>query len=224
MFLSNRMVFSLATLCLSTLLTGCFDRTADSPGLTPLLTERVSEIPFAQNEPTEFSAEVVITTGSSEIVRGYARKGNDWKLTIFGDDGNPVTEFVNAETKLQVNHSAKTSFEASTPGPGFEPDAIQEMTLLALREKQYTRFEKLGSDGPVERFRAINSGSAGDSTVIHYDTNLRMIVKQEFQRPVGDTLITYELRNVRLEVPDETFRVPAGYKRVSVSNSSRAEE
>ena len=52
------------------------------------------------------------------------------------------------------------------------------------------------------------------TTTLSFDTKLNMVVSQEFTAEDGSVTVKYEMRNIKLEVDDELFQVPAGYRKV----------
>jgi len=94
-------------------------------------------------------------------------------------------------------------------GPDTQPPFIADLTTSLLNEKEPAKFEKLGTEGTLERYTVTVEGSASASTVV-YDANIKMVVRHEF-----DGGFAFEMRNFTLEVDDAIFTVPSGYRKVA---------
>jgi len=74
---------------------------------------------------------------------------------------------------------------------------------------QLAKFEKLGVEGTLERFKVNVDGSDVSSTII-FDTQIKMVVRHAFEGGFA-----FEMRNFTLEVDDAIFAVPRGYRKVA---------
>lgn len=185
----------------------------DSPRPPVAVPTPQTDTPFAVREPVEFSADFVTIAGGTETRRGYARKGNSWKFTIYdGDDA--ASETIQNGKQIVVDHKRRV-FAETSERVGFDPDFVQEMTVRNLREREYTNFEDLGLDGNLRKYRATIRANNTSSAVIYYDENLKMITRQEFFASGTDPELVFEMRNISFEVSDDAFRIPAAYRKIS---------
>lgn len=209
---------------------GAADPAAPPPG------GAVSEIPFATAEPEIFQAEFVITTGSpaagiEKTERRIAVARSGFKLRYDYPTGLTFLQTGENETFLIDNRSRV--YAAGRPASGDKtaadlPAGQQELrdflTTKWLTEKHDPKFEDLGpADDGLRRYRIVAEGGENNSEILIYvDEKLQMPVRQEFYAAAAtgsdrkDPLYTMELRGVRLAVDEKLFRLPAGYRRVSL--------
>ncbi len=217
MFLSNRPAFTIILFAVVAV-SGCGWWGTDSDRPSALVSKTPSDIPFSLAEPDEFRADFFVIADGVESKRSYARKGLKWKLVLFDTDG-PVSAIINTDVKLLIDHRRRVYAETADKASGFEPDFIQEMTVRVLREREYTSFADLGIEGSVRRYRATLRDRENSPSIIHYDENLKMIIKQEFFLSSDDATETpvfvYEMRNVEFDVPDTLFAAPENYRKIT---------
>lgn len=214
MFLSNRSPIVIVFLVLAWLPACSWFGSGDTPQPLVSVPTPQTDTPFAVREPEEFSADFVTIAGGTETRRGYARKGSSWKFVIYDAD-DPISETIQNGKLILIDHKRRVFAEA-VEQIGFDPDFIQEMTVRILREREYTSFEDLGSEGSIRRYRAAIRGQETSPSIIHYDESLKMITKQEFFQNSGETpVFVYEMRNVELEVPEAVFIPPANYRKIT---------
>lgn len=212
MFLSNRLPIAIIFLALA-LQTACsWFGSGDSQRPPAALPTPQTETPFSTLEAEEFSADFFTIADGTETRRGYARKGSSWKFVIYDADG-PVSETIHNGNQILVDHKRRVFAEA-TERIGFDPDFIQEMTIRALREREYTNYEDLGVTGNVRKYRATVRAKETSSAVIFYDENLKLITRQEFFTSSTEPELVFELRNISLEVSGAVFVVPDKYRKV----------
>lgn len=216
MFLSNPSKNWLGFVVLALVLSGCAWWNGGSKP-EPVTSEPISDIPFSTREPDAYQAFMITTSGSLEEKRFFARKGNKWRLDLYDGD-QARSGIIESEGRFLVDHRRKsfTAVEA-TAKTGGDPDFLQEMTLELLRQHKYTRFEDLGIDGSVRKYRAVVGGSDASAAMIYYDESIGLIVRQEFieqGESGGSVHFKFELRDLKLDVADDTFKIPDGYKKV----------
>jgi hypothetical protein len=221
MVLSNPVKIFAPVLLVVLLLSACSRGHEDDDIPSPPVAEVQSDIPFSAKEPVEFEAEIVVTSDLHTTLSYYARKGGRWRYDFFVGDRR--FSIVQAETLYSIDHERKLYAEG-TAGNGLqnEPEFVNDMTFGLLKRRIYSSYEKLAAEGDVTKYRVTAGDSAGAETVIHYDESLGLIVKQEFGRTSSDTdaiptaMLTFELKNIRLEVHDSVFELDAGYKKVAL--------
>ena len=172
-----------------------------------------SEIPFDAREPEVFQADLVTTAARTETRVRYARKGANWRLDTFAG-GSPERSMIGTEKRIHIDHRAKTYTEApSGGGPAERPAFVTDLTQSLLNQKQHAKFEKLATGGTAERYRVTVEGST-TPWIVTYDAGIKMITRQEPESPTPGGFV-FEMRGFTLEVSDDLFRVPSGYRRVA---------
>ena len=215
MFLSNRPATLLILLLACAAVHAC---TWPGGGEIPASASQVveppkSEIPFETKEPETFQADFVTTAAGTESRVRYARKGTDWRLDTFAGDA-PSRTVISADKRIHIDHPSKTYAEAPFGGgPAERPAYVTDLTQTLLNQKQHAKFEKLATDGPVERYRATVERST-TPWIITYDTSTKMVTRQEPETPSPGGFV-FEMQRFTLEVSDDRFRIPAGYRKAA---------
>jgi len=224
MFLSNAagyfVLFALFTACV-----GCgFWQDKAEPGTSIASTEaRVT--PFSTKEPETYQAEIVITAGGIERRIFTARKGAMRRVDYdFGTSEQKT--FLQSEGDYVVSDALKI-YAAKSPGkemPG-STELENDVTDNLLNRRHDTNFENLGRENGISRFRAVPADSDSSESIIFVNDVLGLPVRQEFYSidPAGQRMLQYtsELRDVRLDVDDALFTVPAKFRKVSMIEFSR---
>jgi hypothetical protein len=210
MFLSNQQAAALVILSIVCVAAGCswFVGSEVPANSNAAVSPPGSGIPFETKEPETFQAYFITIAGGTETRSHFAKKAGRWRLDSFDADG-PTRSIIQGQTLAYIDHTRKQYSEPPTNGPDAQPAFLQDLTTSLLHPKQPAIFEKLGADGSLERYRVTTEGSNTASTII-YDTTIKMIVRNEF-----DGGFAFEMRNFTLEVSDEVFQVPSGYRNVA---------
>lgn len=194
--------------------------TGEAPAYAPKTIEPPkSEIPFETIEPDTFQADLITTAAGTETRVRYARKGANWRVDTF-TGGSPSHSLIAAETRVHINHRSRTYSEApSGGGPAERPAYHTDLTQTLLNQKQHAKFEKLTAEGAVERYRVTVEGSS-TPWIVSYDTAIKMVTRQEPEThsPGG---FVFEMRGFNLDVSDDLFRIPAGYRKVAWTEFSK---
>jgi len=215
MFLSNRLTPVLSLLLAFAILQAC---TWPGGGEMPASASQVveppkSDIPFETKEPETFQADFITAAwGVNSRVR-YAREGTDWRVDTF-DGEAPRRSIISTDKQIHIDHKAKTYAEApSGGGPAERPSYVTDLTQTLLNRKDHAKFEKLGADAGLERYRVTIDGSTSP-WIVTYDTSIRMVTRQEPESasPGG---FAFEMRGFTPNVSDAVFEVPAGYRKVA---------
>lgn len=193
---------------------------SNSPGASAV-SEIKSEIPFATVEPQIYQVEVTITSGGTDRKIFIARNG-ERRATVYNPgDENAVTrlDYANGAT-FTVYNAGKTYVETAPGENADEAGANDFLTTERLNQKTAARFENLGAENGLTKFRArLGDGESANSEVLmFYDENLKMIVRQEFYAGDGERkTLTYsiELKNFKTEPDAHFFELPKDYRRVS---------
>lgn len=210
MVLSNQQAAVLVILLIVCIAAGCSWFGGSEPPTNSPTTVAPPEtgIPFETKEPETFQADFVTIAGGSESRSRFAKKLGRWRFDSFDAEG-PTRSIIQGPTLVYVDHSSKQYSEPPTSGPDAQPPFLADLTTSLLHPKQPAKFEKLATDGNVERYKVTADGSNTPSTIV-FDTTIKMMVRHEF-----DGGFAFEMRNFTLEVDDAIFQVPNGYRKVA---------
>jgi hypothetical protein len=210
MFLSNPQAAAVALSLLIITAAGCsWFRSSDPVSLTPTaVAPPESGLPFETSEPATYQADFVTIATGSESRSHFARKEGKWRMDTFA--GEKITRsIISANTLAYIDHTTKQYSEPPVTGPDLQPPFITDLTTSLLSEKQPAKFERLGVEGTLEKYKVSVNGSDVSSTII-FDTQIKMVIRHEFEGGFA-----FEMRNLTLEVDDGVFAVPSGYRKVS---------
>lgn len=218
MFLSNPVKAIPFVIFLSLIVGGCPWRQGPENTAVPVIAEPKSDIPFPTKEPEVFQADVVRGTDTRSELSFYARKNGKWRYDFFLNEDRRLSK-LHTDKMYSVDHGKKVYAEepvgqTSTAGPDF----VNDLTFGLLHKREYSKFEDLGRDGNLRKFRVKIGDSPAGESIIYFDEALGLIVKQEFIVD-GSVSFRLELKNVSLEVHDSLFKLPQGFKRISWEES-----
>ena len=215
MFLSNRLASVSTLFIFCAMAAGCswFGGSEKAASASPVIQPPKSEIPFETKEPEIFQADFITSAGGVEAKTHYARKGANWRFDTF-DKEKPGRSIISTDKQTHIDHRSKSYSEPpSGGGPADRPAFVNDLTQTLLNRKEHARFEKLGTDGTLERYRVTVEGSS-TPFIITYDANAKMVTRQESESPTGDGFV-FEMRGLTLDVSDDIFKVPSGYRKIS---------
>lgn len=215
MFLSNRPASVSILILFCAMAAGCswFGEGEKAASASPAIEPPKSEIPFETKEPATFQADFITSAGGVETKTHYARKGTNWRVDTF-DKETPSRSIITTDKQEHIDHRSRTYAEAPYGGgPADRPAFVNDLTQTMLNQKEHAKFEKLGTDGPLERYRVTVEGST-TPFIITYDTSNKMVMRQEPETPSPGGLV-FEMRGLTLDVSDDIFNPPSGYRKIS---------
>jgi len=197
-----------------------------TPSPTPFAAEELkSAIPFSTKEPDVYQTEIVVTANGVEDVTFRARNETN-RLTIY----NFQTESETAVLKLGENQTfliapqrkiyALEEFGDSSNGDSVEA-ASDFLTAELLNRKKDARFETLGAENNLVRYRVSFDDARNSEIIISVDERIGLPIKQEFYSTGGgQEILTYavELRNFNLNADAKFFEIPKDYRKVSAKD------
>ena len=214
MFLSKlRKSFLPAGLCM-VITQGCGPSATNEAVPIPPIIERKSGFPFSIKEPEIYQGDIVINGRDKDRVL-IARKGARWREDQFRDGELRHTELF-TDKRYSIDHERKIYLE-NEPAPN-GVDSFAGMPMDMFRHKEHYEFDDLGPEGTVNRYKVRSNKYMPDDILIDVDTASGVIVRQEFRSAAGsadNAVLVYEMRNLKLEVDDLMFALPAGYKKVT---------
>jgi len=229
MFLSNHFKFLLFFALLNCQACSfCQSKTEATP--TPFSSEElISNIPFSTKEPDVYQAEIVLTNyaGGEKTERKtfVARRGEKLRY-----DYESKISFVqsSADKKFSIHTVKKIFIEsgADVGSPGATGDDLQSfLSSKWLNEKADARFERLGTENNLSKYRVVLADSQSSETLIYVDENFKLPVRQEFYSIKGDEknlVFSVEIRNLKLETDEKSFELPNDYKKVTPDEFQKA--
>jgi len=218
MFLSNTGKSFLAAALISTIFGGCgfFKGIIErSPTAGPTTK---GGIPFVVKEPEVFQAEFVSTSGDSSTVSFYARKGGNWRFDTAFNSPDSVS-LVKTDKMYSISRANKTYSEIPTgQGVSPEPDFFIDMTHALLKQPNNVKFEEAGRNGTIAKYKVTIGDSSVSEAIIYFDESAGMITREEFMSGSDQgspSAFVFEMRNLKMEVDDSVFAIPADYRRIT---------
>ena len=175
------------------------------------MTEARNRFPFSIKEPEVYQADAYVRAGGEEERFFLARKGGEWRYDTYRS-GKPEISYLKNEKVYVLDHTVKTWREQPKGPDPLMPTITGEGMPGLFEGRDHPKFEKVSTDGAVTKYRATSDETPGD-IFIYFDTSLGMITREEFPGIDGSQPWVYELRNIKTEVDDGLFAIPAGYKK-----------
>jgi hypothetical protein len=174
-------------------------------------------IPFSTAEPETFQCDVVRSEGDHEQRTFYARKGISSRYDISSSE-----TVLQTDKGYRLNNEKRIYAELPAGDPSaVEPDFLADMTFSALKQNRNARFEALGNDSGFSKYDVTLEGSDNAKASIYVDEKNGLVMKEEFFSTRGQAdesakpIFVFELRNVKMDVDDSVFTIPAGYKKLA---------
>lgn len=215
MRLSNERKYFLLTCFCGLILTAC--------GGSPISNNAVSapempgEFPFSTKEPAVYQAEIVATGDGVEKKWLVARDGERWRID-FSENGQPSRTRLRLDVVYSIDHKRKIYTVAETSG-----ETVSGLTDRFFKGKEYRKFEKIGTENGITKYRILNKNNQGE-IVISVNDGSGMMVREEFLSATGSATpsFVYEIRNLKMNIDEGTFVIPAGYRKVTVNEYQRS--
>ena len=220
MSLSNLLKILVFSLAVIAFLTGCGSSPANQ-AKAPGAQASPGRFPFPTKEPEVYQGDFVVGDGVTEDQYFVARKGDKWRFDMHRD-GAPWTSQMRSDRVYSIDHTDKTyAIEASDDAKDFDTGHFNTLSWGFFRGVDYLDFEEIGREGSRVKYRARMRRDAKSEVVVTIDEPTGMMVRQEITSDKdrledGSSMkYVYEVRNLRLEVDDSVFEIPAGYKQVA---------
>jgi len=185
--------------------------------------ESQTNIPFSTKFPEIFSTEIVVVNIINEesVKRKFFIAKNGKRRLTQLNYGSPQS-FSRIQTDRNeifvVNHEEKTYYRSKTGKVGVEDDPLRSfLTTKFLNERKDTKFEKLGTENGLTKYRANIENTDKSEVFVFVDDELRIPVKQEFYAiSNGEKFLTYsvELTNYESKADDILFEIPKDYRKI----------
>ncbi len=222
MFLSNRPTLFFFTCIFALFSVSCGSESKNESTNGEVITRGKSEFPFSTKEPEVFQGTFVVSDGNSEKRWFLARSGDQWRFDIFRD-GEPSITQLRTDKLYLIDHVRRSYCEVpQTPGLLELPDPI---LFGFFSSKGYRRFEDLGIELGLRRYKVSTDEDPTDDIIIFIDTESDMIVKQEFYEGKGEAArlaLSYEVRDLKRSIDEGVLTIPAGFKLVEYDDFQQA--
>lgn len=217
MFLSNPRKSILVIAIVSVLLSACGSKPTTSGGISPV--DPSSErFPFPTKEPQEYQGNFVVSDGISETQYFVARKADRWRFDI-NSNGAPKTTQVRTDKVYLIDHVNKTyAIEAFADLEDFDTSYFNSLTWGFFRGANYIEYEETGRNGNLISYKAKTLKDRKNDVIISVDATTGIMMRQEVTSDIdrdakgAPIRYTYEVRDLKLEVPDSAFDIPSGYR------------
>ncbi len=204
MCLSNLRPALLLLVLLASCLQGCGGTQTTETTAVPPTPEESKRFPFSLREPDVYQADIVVTAMGEETRYFVARKGTNSRLDFYRD-GKPATTELGTDAIYSIDHDAKT-YEVTTSGSDLPRTDAGDLGRRYFQRGLPYRYEELDRKDGVVRYKARDA-----EIIVTIDEATGLMVRQEFSEG-GEVVFVYELRNVKLDVDDSVFSLPAGYR------------
>jgi|GEM_PF-1587653 len=172
------------------------------------------EQPFAAKEPEVYQTEVYYTSSGTTDKYFVARNGATHRFDTYVNGQLAVTELIKDNNRYVIDHVRKIYYMDPPSDKG--PKAVNPAAIAFFQNTQHHEFDEIGRDNGTITYRAKKqAGDPEQDVVITIDQKTGLMVHQDVKAPDPKQSLTFELKNVKLEAPDDLFQIPAGYKQVS---------
>ena len=219
MFLSNPAKSFLAYILLLFATAGCGFLQTNENKPVPLVPETKSQLPFATKEPENFQCEMVVTAGETTRRALLARKGMRRRVDF--DVGEKKQRgILQTDKEYVIAFDAKIYAENAVKYGSGGDEQFSELTSELLNRDYHAEFEEIGREKSVVKYKVRFDGGEANEIIVYFDETIGMPVKQEFFAVDGtEKTLQYsvELVNFRTDVDESLFTIPAGFRKVSLS-------
>ncbi len=172
------------------------------------------EQPFAAKEPDVYQTEVYYTVGGATIKNFVARSGDKRRVDTYVDDKLSVTELIKDNNRYVIDHVRKIYYVEPPNDKG--PKVVNPAAIAFFQNTQHHEFDEVGrGDGTITYRAKKQQGDPEQDVVVTIDQKTGLMVHQEVKAPDPKQSLIFDLKNVKLDAPDDLFQLPAGYKQVA---------
>jgi len=173
-----------------------------------------AEQPFAAKEPDVYQTEVYYSSGGTSDKYFVARNGERHRFDTYVNGQLSVTELIKDNNRYVIDHVRKIYYIDPPSDKG--PKAVNPAALAFFQNTQHHEFDETGREGDLVTYHAKKQpGDPDQDVVLTIDQKSGLMVRQEVKGADPKQSFTFELKNVKLEAPDDLFQIPADYKQVT---------
>lgn len=218
MFLSNYRLSLVILLCIIALAAACGSKdpvtnTPSNASANGDLTK--AEQPFAAKEPEVYQTEVYYSGAGTPTDKYFvARNAETRRFDTYVNGQLSVTELIKDNTRYVIDHVRKIYYADPPSDKG--PKAVNPAALAFFQNAQHHEFDETGRDGDLVTYHAKKQpGDPDQDVILTIDKKSGLMVRQDVKGADPRQSFTFELKNVKLEAPDDLFQIPTGYKQVT---------
>ena len=217
MFLSNQRLSLVFLLCIIALASACGPKNVgtNAPANIPANGELTKgQQPFASKEPDVYQTEVYYSSSGTSDKYFVARSGETRRFDTYVNGQLSVTELIKDNNRYVIDHVRKMYYMDPPSDKG--PKAVNPAALAFFQNTQHHEFDEVSREGDTITYHAKKQqGDPDQDVVLTIDQKTGMMVHQEVKGADPNASFVFELKNVRLEAPDDLFKLPDGYKQVT---------
>lgn len=237
MLSSKQVNFFLSAAFFSVLFSSCSwfekkENRANSNSVAAAAEEIPTDIPFSTKEPENYQAEIVVTTqanGENPADKMFVARSGQRQLLItdFGEK-HAVSFLKTADKSYLSSAGARIYAEVSDSAQVYQSETAETKISLFtdfLNEKFDARFEKIGVENNLAKYRILLGDGKSSETFIYIDETLNIPVKQEVFSISGEQkkmLFSVEVLNFKPQADENNFSVPKDFKKVSINDFRRS--
>jgi hypothetical protein len=219
MFLSNPRLFFVLAVFFALILQGCGSPQSNENKFVSLIDESANRFPFPTREPEVYQGDFVVGNGVSEEQYFVARKGDKWRFDVIRNNAPWVTQ-LRADKVYFIDHTKKT-YTVEPDTVQFDPSYFNTLTWGFFRGANYLEFEEVEHGGGLIKYKAKTYKDSRSDILITIDEATGIMVRQDItsekERMEQGSFVKYiyEVRNLRVDVDDSVFEIPAGFRQVT---------
>ena len=173
------------------------------------------EQPFNAKEPEVYQTEAYYSGAAPESDKYFvARNGAMRRVDTYTSGKLALTELIKDNNRYVIDHVRKIYYVDPPSDKG--PKVVNPAAIAFFQNTQHHEFDEVSRDGDLVTYRAKKQpGDPDQDTVITMDQKTGLMVRQEVKGGKEAQTFIFELKNTKLEAPEDLFQIPAGYKQVS---------
>ncbi|MGI9034897.1 MAG: hypothetical protein ACR2GD_02545 [Pyrinomonadaceae bacterium] len=225
MFSGNSRKILTAAIVLAIFFPACrFWQKTETAAPTPAtIFETSRELPFSTTEPENYQAEIVTriyANGEKNEFKIFTARSGNRRLTIFnvGEKTEISSLNLNDGAPLSISEPKKIYTENRLTATDFVNPTDDFLTIEWINAKAAAAFEKMATENNITKFRVRLNDSENSESLIYFDENLKIPVRQEFYKiDGGQKTLTYsvEVKNFKAETDENLFAPPKDFRKVS---------
>jgi hypothetical protein len=172
------------------------------------------EQPFGAKEPDVYQAEVSYSSGGTSDKYFVARNGDKRRVDTYKGDKAVLTELIRDNNRYVIDHVRKMYYIDAPTDKG--PKLVNPASLAFFQNTQHHEFDETGrSNGQISYKAKKNPGDPDQDVTLTIDEKTGLMVHQEVKAADPKNSLVFDLKNVKLEAPEDLFALPQGYKQVT---------
>lgn len=188
------------------------------------MNESKTKFPFSTKEPEIFQGDLVMSNGLAEDRWFVARKGDKWRYDIFRGAERWISQ-MRSDKLYYVDHPKKVYWEMPTNGkPTGDPGYFNDLTRNFFRGEEHREFDEVSRENGLIKYKVRETDQWAGEILVYIDAASGIMVKQEFTAKNGENntephvSYVYEVKNLKMDVDDNVFDIPQGYKKIAAEN------